>query len=252
MIVVNHSGTCEIVGEAHMKDAVNKVATNIVSDGDAGTVYTTVAYTRDYTRTRLGKNDKGAGGQRQVNGLMDVRIKTSKSNGIPGLYRGIGTSGASASIYKGRHFGLPDTWKPVLPGEHADTDTLGRVKSWAKEPRRQADPIIEIAPAGAKADPTTNRIVGCGEAPEENSLPFIMGKSRKDLKDRAMENLMPMNEAALHLTLGRVSDTLATGSKGEQTGVWRIAHTQGITSLQLSRDNSQPLSASLGTVGERI
>merc|ERR1711973_512010 len=90
------------------KDASNamKFATNITSGGVAGTLSLTFVYSLDYARTRLANDAKGKGGERQFNGLVDVYVKTIKSDGIQGLYRGM-------------YFGLYDTLKPMLLGADA-------------------------------------------------------------------------------------------------------------------------------------
>ena len=68
---------------------------------------------------RLANDAKGKGGQRQFNGLVDVYVKTLKSDGIPGLYRGFTISAVGIFIYRGMYFGLYDTLKPVLLGKNA-------------------------------------------------------------------------------------------------------------------------------------
>merc|ERR1712215_534927 len=71
------------------KDAGNtrKFATNIAGGGAAGTMSLLFVYSLDYARTRLANDAKGKGGERQFNGLIDVYVKTLKSDGIQGLYR---------------------------------------------------------------------------------------------------------------------------------------------------------------------
>ena len=68
---------------------------------------------------RLANDAKGKGGQRQFNGLVDVYVKTLKSDGIPGLYRGFTISAVGIFIYRGMYFGLYDSLKPILLGENA-------------------------------------------------------------------------------------------------------------------------------------
>merc|ERR1712027_51312 len=63
-------------------------ATNIASGGAAGTLSLLFVYSLDFARTRLANDAKGKGGERQFNGLIDVYVKTLKSDGIQGIYRG--------------------------------------------------------------------------------------------------------------------------------------------------------------------
>merc|ERR1719430_1541767 len=101
------------------KDASNgrKFATNIASGGAAGTMSLLFVYSLDYARTRLANDAKGKGGERQFNGLIDVYVKTLKSDGIVGLYRGFVISAVGIFIYRGMYFGLFDTLKPILIGK---------------------------------------------------------------------------------------------------------------------------------------
>jgi len=103
------------------KDAssATKFATNITSGGVAGTLSLTFVYSLDYARTRLANDAKGKGGERQFNGLIDVYVKTIKTDGIQGLYRGFVISAVGIFIYRGMYFGLYDTLKPMLLGADA-------------------------------------------------------------------------------------------------------------------------------------
>merc|ERR1711874_621395 len=65
-----------------------KFGKNILSGGVAGSMSLTFVYSLDYARTRLANDAKGKGGERQFNGLVDVYVKTLKTDGIQGLYRG--------------------------------------------------------------------------------------------------------------------------------------------------------------------
>merc|ERR1712071_224381 len=96
-----------------------KFATNITSGGAAGTMSLLFVYSLDYARTRLANDAKGKGGERQFNGLVDVYVKTLKSDGIQGLYRGFTISAVGIFIYRGMYFGLYDTLKPLLLGADA-------------------------------------------------------------------------------------------------------------------------------------
>merc|ERR1712063_230531 len=106
-------------------DASNarKFATNITSGGVAGTLSLTFVYSLDYARTRLANDAKGKGGERQFNGLVDVYVKTLKSDGVQGLYRGFVISAVGIFIYRGMYFGLYDTLKPLLLGADAGVAT---------------------------------------------------------------------------------------------------------------------------------
>jgi solute carrier family 25 (adenine nucleotide translocator) protein 4/5/6/31 len=94
-----------------------KFAVNIASGGTAGTMSLLFVYSLDYARTRLANDAKGKGGERQFNGLIDVYVKTLKSDGIQGLYRGFSISAVGIFIYRGMYFGLFDTLKPILVGK---------------------------------------------------------------------------------------------------------------------------------------
>merc|ERR1711881_671104 len=96
-----------------------KFATNIASGGCAGTMSLLFVYSLDYARTRLANDAKGKGGERQFNGLVDVYVKTLKTDGIQGLYRGFTISAVGIFIYRGMYFGLYDSLKPILLGENA-------------------------------------------------------------------------------------------------------------------------------------
>merc|ERR1712025_1496110 len=79
----------------------------------------TFVYSLDYARTRLANDAKGKGGERQFNGLIDVYVKTLKTDGFQGLYRGFAISCVGIFVYRGMYFGLYDTLKPMLLGPDA-------------------------------------------------------------------------------------------------------------------------------------
>jgi len=106
-----------------------KFGTNIASGGFAGTLSLLFVYSLDYARTRLANDAKGKGGERQFNGLVDVYVKTLKSDGIQGLYRGFVISAVGIFIYRGMYFGLYDTLKPLLLGEDAGV-TVSFLLGW--------------------------------------------------------------------------------------------------------------------------
>merc|ERR1712226_669423 len=92
-----------------------KLSKNILSGGLAGLLSLTVVYSLDFARTRLANDNKGKGGERQYNGLIDVYTKTLKSDGIQGLYRG---------------FGLSVSLKPMVVGESKNA-VLSFFLGWA-------------------------------------------------------------------------------------------------------------------------
>merc|ERR1712061_233497 len=94
-----------------------KFGTNIASGGFAGTLSLMFVYSLDYARTRLANDAKGKGGERKYNGLVDVYVKTLKSDGIQGLYRGFVISAVGIFVYRGMYFGIYDTLKPILIGD---------------------------------------------------------------------------------------------------------------------------------------
>ncbi|KAF2879352.1 hypothetical protein ILUMI_26822 [Ignelater luminosus] len=90
-------------------------AGNLASGGAAGATSLCFVYPLDYARTRLaadiGRSDK----ERQYNGLIDCLMKTFKSDGPVGLYRGFIVSVQGIVIYRATYFGFFDTAKGMLP-----------------------------------------------------------------------------------------------------------------------------------------
>merc|ERR1711962_1633441 len=95
-----------------------KFATNIASGGFAGTLSLLFVYSLDFARTRLANDNKGKGGERQFNSLIDVYVKTLKSDGIQGIYRGL-------------YFGMFDTLKPMLIGGKDSSVVASFLLGWA-------------------------------------------------------------------------------------------------------------------------
>lgn len=90
-----------------------KFSKNILSGGCAGSLSLVFVQSIDYTRTRLAVDAKN-GGTRQFKGIIDVYLKTIRSDGIRGLYRGFAVSCTCIFIYRGLYFGLYDSLKPIL------------------------------------------------------------------------------------------------------------------------------------------
>ena len=108
-----------------------KFATNIASGGFAGTLSLLFVYSLDFARTRLANDNKGKGGERQFNGLIDVYVKTLKSDGIQGIYRGFTISAVGIFIYRGMYFGMFDTLKPLLIGGKDSSVAASFLLGWA-------------------------------------------------------------------------------------------------------------------------
>ena len=107
-----------------------KFAANIASGGLAGGLSLMFVYPLEYARTRLVTDIKSRGGERQFSGLIDVYVKTLKSDGVQGLYRGFTISVLGVFLYRGLYFGLYDTLKPPVLGPDPAL-TLSFLLGWA-------------------------------------------------------------------------------------------------------------------------
>ncbi|CAG2059435.1 unnamed protein product [Timema podura] len=88
---------------------------NLAAGGAAGATSLCVVYPLDYARTRLAVDiGKAGGSDREFKGLKDCLVKTFKSDGPIGLYRGFGVSVQGIIIYRAAYFGLFDTSKLLL------------------------------------------------------------------------------------------------------------------------------------------
>uniref|UniRef100_A0A915DR06 ADP/ATP translocase n=1 Tax=Ditylenchus dipsaci TaxID=166011 RepID=A0A915DR06_9BILA len=90
---------------------------NLAAGGAAGATSTTVVYPLDFARTRLGA-DVGTSASREFNGLLDCLLKTIKSDGLIGVYRGFFVSIQCVFIYRAAYFGMFDTAKSLLAKEN--------------------------------------------------------------------------------------------------------------------------------------
>jgi solute carrier family 25 (mitochondrial adenine nucleotide translocator), member 4/5/6/31 len=114
------------------KDApqYEKFGKNILSGGVAGSLSLMFVYSLDYCRTRLANDAKAKGKEREFNGMVDVYVKTIKSDGLVGLYRGFVISCVGIFIYRGMYFGLYDSLKPILLGDN-NSVLLSFALGWA-------------------------------------------------------------------------------------------------------------------------
>ena len=89
----------------------------LAAGGAAGATSLTVSYPLEFCYTRLAA-DTGAhgasGAQRQYTGIVDCLVKTVKSDGIRGVYRGYGPSVAGIIVYRAGYFGLYDLSKVLI------------------------------------------------------------------------------------------------------------------------------------------
>lgn len=99
-----------------------KFSKNIGAGGIAGALSLCFVYSLDFCFTRLANDALSAssgGAQRQFRGMTDVYVKTIKSDGIRGLYRGFVISCVGIIVYRGCFFGFYDSLKPIMLGENA-------------------------------------------------------------------------------------------------------------------------------------
>ena len=92
------------------KEFSSFVMGNIVSGGFAGASATFVAYPLDFARTRLAADVGRQSKDRLFTGLLDCIYKVAKSEGIPGLYRGMSIAIPGFMVYRAYYFGLYDSW----------------------------------------------------------------------------------------------------------------------------------------------
>jgi solute carrier family 25 (adenine nucleotide translocator) protein 4/5/6/31 len=90
---------------------------NALSGGCAGSITLIFVYSLDFARTRLANDIRSP---REFSGLVNVYVKTLRSDGLAGLYRGFVVSCVGVFVYYGLYFGLYDSLKPVLLGDDAN------------------------------------------------------------------------------------------------------------------------------------
>lgn len=88
---------------------------NVMSGGAAGGTSLLFVYPLDFARTRLGADVGKTKKDRQYSSMTDCIIKTYKSDGFLGLYRGFVVSVEGVIIYRAGYFGFYDTLKSILP-----------------------------------------------------------------------------------------------------------------------------------------
>merc|ERR1712151_1115346 len=87
-----------------VKEVFAATAASLLSGGISGAAANTICYPFDFARTRLA-SDVGSG-KKMFNGITDSIVKTLKSQGITGLYRGWAVTCAGAFVYRGGQLGL--------------------------------------------------------------------------------------------------------------------------------------------------
>jgi solute carrier family 25 (adenine nucleotide translocator) protein 4/5/6/31 len=87
-----------------IQEVYKATATSLMSGGLAGAAANTICYPFDFARTRLA-SDVGSG-KKMFNGIGDCIMKTLKSQGIMGLYRGWAVTCGGAFVYRGGQLGL--------------------------------------------------------------------------------------------------------------------------------------------------
>jgi solute carrier family 25 (adenine nucleotide translocator) protein 4/5/6/31 len=90
------------------------VGKNLLAGGLAGSITSLIVYPLDFARTRLGVDVGKGANERQFSGVKDCISKTYKSDGLKGLYRGVGASVFGIFMYRGLYFGVYDSAKPVV------------------------------------------------------------------------------------------------------------------------------------------
>ncbi|XP_049785956.1 ADP/ATP translocase 1-like [Schistocerca cancellata] len=94
---------------------------NLASGGAASATSLTVVYPLDFARTRLAADTGRTSVDRQFRGMTDCLVKTFKSDGIVGLYRGFWISLPGVIIYRAVALGGFDTIKALLPESKQDS-----------------------------------------------------------------------------------------------------------------------------------
>ncbi|CAH2209156.1 jg13629, partial [Pararge aegeria aegeria] len=100
-------------------------AGNLASGGAAGATSLCFVYPLDFARTRLAA-DVGKGKAKEFNGLVDCLMKTLKTDGPLGWYRGFVVSVQGIIIYRATYFGMYDTARGMM----TDTKNTSLFVTW--------------------------------------------------------------------------------------------------------------------------
>jgi len=88
---------------------------NLASGGAAGASSLCFVFPLDYARTRLSADVGKSAAEREYTGLVNCLVKTFKTDGFIGLYRGFNMSIQGIIVYRAAYFGLYDTARGMLP-----------------------------------------------------------------------------------------------------------------------------------------
>jgi len=105
-------------------------AGSLASGGAAGATSLSVVYPLDYARTRLAMDVGRDASTREYRGLVDCIVKTVKSDGPIGLYRGFIVSIQGIILYRAFYFGLFDAVQSHFQ-EGGNKKELNFFSNWA-------------------------------------------------------------------------------------------------------------------------
>lgn len=94
---------------------------NIAAGGAVGACSLLFVYPLDFARTRLATDVGKNAENREFKGLSDCILKTVKTDGVYGLYRGFCISVVGIMVYRALYFGLYDTFSKDIKNSNALT-----------------------------------------------------------------------------------------------------------------------------------